>query len=146
VWFIAESETELSSVKQFDPTDEQLELYQGFVYVIIEVDTGKKYLGKKFFWKPKTLPITKTRKRRVKTRTQSDWKEYYGSSKEVKALVENNGVDKYKRIVLKLCETKGLCSYWEAKLQFHYDVLMNDDFYNELISCRIHSKHVRNKS
>ena len=128
---------------QDQPFDETPEQYQGFVYLITEINTGKKYIGKKFFWKPKTLPVTKTRKRRVKTRVDSDWRDYYGSSKEVKLLVEKNGKDKYKREILRLCETKGECSYYEAKLQFEYDVLLRDDFYNEFIGCKIHSKHLR---
>lgn len=127
-----------------EPYDETPEEYQGFVYLITEIDTGKKYIGKKFFWKPKILPKTKTRKRRVRTRVESDWREYYGSSNEVKLLVEKKGVDNYKRTILYLCRTKGECSYYEAKLQFQYDVLLSDDFYNEFIGCKIHSKHIRN--
>lgn len=119
------------------------EEYQGFVYQITELDTGKKYIGKKFFWKPKTLPKTKTRKRRVKTRVESDWKSYYGSSKEVQQIVEDKGSDNFKREILRLCKTKGECSYYEAKLQFQYDVLLRDDYYNEFIGCKIHSKHVK---
>jgi len=118
------------------------EEYQGFVYQITELDTDKKYIGKKFFWKPKTLPITKTRKRRVKTRVESDWRTYYGSSSEVQMLVEKNGGENFKREILRLCKTKGECSYYEAKLQFQYDVLLRDDYYNEFIGCKIHSKHL----
>ena len=81
--------------------------FQGFVYEITELDTNKKYIGKKNFWKPKTLPITKKRKRRVRTRTESDWKQYYGSSNEVCVLVEERGTDKFRRVILKLCKTKG---------------------------------------
>jgi len=123
----------------FEETPEE---YQGFVYMITELDTNKKYIGKKFFWKPKTLPITKSRKRRVRTRVESDWRTYYGSSKEVQSLVEAKGVDNFKRIIMKLCKTKGECSYYEAKLQFENDVLLNDEFYNEFIGCKIHSKHL----
>ena len=126
--------------KEFDKTPEE---YQGFVYRITELDTGKKYIGKKFFWKPKTLPITKTRKRRVKTRVESDWRKYFGSSKEVQTLVEEKGEGNYKREILRLCKTKGECSYYEAKLQFEYDVLLSDEYYNEFISCKIHSKHIK---
>lgn len=125
------------------PFTEAPEEYQGFVYMIREKDTDKKYIGKKFFWKPKTLPVTKTRKRRVRTRSESDWKEYWGSSKEVQQLVEQKGAGNYERVILKLCHTKGECSYYEAKLQFEYDVLLRDDFYNEFIGCKIHSKHLR---
>ena len=81
--------------------------YQGFVYQITELDSNKKYIGKKNFWKPKTLPITKSRKRRVRTRTESNWKEYYGSSEEVCKLVESRGQDKCKREIIRLCKTKG---------------------------------------
>ena len=126
--------------KELNETPEE---YQGFVYMITELDTGKKYIGKKFFWKPKTLPKTKTRKRRVKTRVESDWRSYYGSSSEDKTLVEEKGVDNYRRDVLYLCRTKGECSYYEAKLQFQYDVLLSDEYYNEFIGCKIHSKHIR---
>jgi hypothetical protein len=126
----------------FTPEESFLEDYQGFVYLITEKSTGKKYIGKKFFWKPKTLPVTKTRKRKVKTRVQSDWMKYYGSSKELKEMVAEHGGDAYEREVLHLCRTKGECSYYEAKLQFQYDVLLSDEFYNEFIGCKIHSKHL----
>ena len=128
--------------KEFNETPDE---FQGFVYMVTEKDTGKKYIGKKFFWKPKTLPITKTRKRRVRTRAESNWREYYGSSKEVQSLVESKGKDNYKREILRLCKTKGECSYYEAKLQFQYDVLLSDEYYNEFIGCKIHAKHIRDK-
>ena len=128
--------------KEFNETPDE---FQGFVYMVTEKDTGKKYIGKKFFWKPKILPITKTRKRRVRTRAESDWREYYGSSKEVQSLVESKGRDNYKREILRLCKTKGECSYYEAKLQFQYDVLLSDEYYNEFIGCKIHAKHIRDK-
>ena len=129
--------------KSFNETPEE---YQGFVYQITELDTGKKYIGKKFFWKPKILPVTKTRKRRVRTRVESDWRNYFGSSKEVQSLIESKGKDNYKREILKFCKTKGECSYWEAKLQFEYDVLLSDEYYNEFIGCKIHSKHIKDIS
>ena len=125
----------------FAPSDKWLEPYQGFVYQITEVDTGKKYIGKKFFWKPKILPVTKTRKRRKRTRVQSDWQDYYGSSEQVKLLVEEG--KEFRRDILRLCKTKGECSYYEAKLQFENDVLLRDDYYNEFIGCKIHAKHIK---
>ena len=126
--------------KEFNETPEE---YQGFVYLITELDTGKKYVGKKFFWKPKILPITKTRKRRVKTRVESDWYTYFGSSREVQTLVESKGIGNFKREILKLCKTKGECSYYEAKEQFERNVLLSDEYYNEFIGCKIHSKHLK---
>ena len=122
--------------------NETPEDYQGFVYEIVELDTGRRYIGKKNFWKPKTLPITKSRKRRVRTRTVSDWKSYFGSSEKVNSLVESKGEKGFHRVILRLCKTKGEMSYFEAKLQFEKDVLLNPLYYNEFIGCKIHAKHL----
>ena len=122
--------------------DETPEEYQGFVYQITELDTGKKYIGKKNFWKPKTLPKNSKRSRRIRTRVESDWKSYFGSSKEVQLLVEQKGQENYKREILRLCKTKGEMSYYEAKLQFEKDVLLRDEYYNSFIGCKIHSRHL----
>ena len=126
-----------------EPFTETPDEYQGFVYQITELDTGKKYIGKKFFWRPKTLPVTKSRRRRVKTRTESDWRDYFGSNIEVQRLVESKGQSNYKREILKLCRTKGECSYYEAKLQFEHDVLLSDQYYNAFIGCKIHASHLK---
>ena len=123
----------------FELTPEE---YQGFVYQITELHTNKKYIGKKNFWKPKILPVNKTRKRRVRTRVESDWKTYFSSSSQIQKLVEESGEEKFKREILKLCKTKGEMSYHEAKLQFEHNVLFRDDYYNEFIGCRVHSKHL----
>ena len=126
--------------KEYNETPEE---YQGFVYLITELDTGKKYIGKKNFWRPKVLPKNSKRNRRVRTRVESDWKKYFGSNKEVQGLVESKGIENYKREILHFCKTKGEMSYYEAKLQFDHDVLLRDDYYNEFIGCKIHSKHIR---
>ena len=126
--------------KEYSNTPEE---FQGFVYEITELDTNKKYIGKKNFWKPKTLPITKTRKRRVRTRAESDWRDYYGSSAQLCQLVEERGPAMYKREILHLCKTKGEMSYYEAKIQFERDVLLSDEYYNEFIGCKIHSRHIK---
>ncbi len=126
--------------ESFDTTPEE---FQGFVYLITEIDTNKKYIGKKNFWKPKTLPITKKRKRRVRTRVESDWRSYAGSSEKVTTLIESRGLDKFKKEILYLCKTKGEMSYYEAKLQFQYDVLLSDEYFNEFIGCKIHSRHIK---
>jgi len=117
--------------------------YQGFVYVITELDTDKKYIGKKNFWRPKILPKNSKRARKIRTKVESDWQEYYGSSKEVQFLVESKGKSNYKREILRLCKTKGEMSYYEAKLQFENNVLLSDMYYNEFIGCKIHSKHLK---
>ena len=117
--------------------------YQGFVYCITELDTDKKYICKKNFWRPKTLPKNSKRARRVRTKVESDWREYYGSNQKLQLLVEQRGESNYKRTILRLCKTKGEMSYYEAKLQFEFDVLLREDYYNEFIGCKIHSRHIK---
>ena len=123
--------------------EETPEEYQGFVYQITEIDTGKKYIGKKNFWRRKTLPVTKTRKRRVHSRAESDWREYFGSSTKLCELVEERSTKHFRREILRLCKTKGEMSYYEAKLQFEKDVLLSDEYFNEFIGCKIHSRHIK---
>jgi hypothetical protein len=127
----------------FEPTEEELSRYAGFVYVIIDRVTGMKYIGKKLLFFTKILPVTKTRKRRKKTLVESDWKEYYGSNKQIQDIVAEHGPDRFERIILRLCVSKGECSYYEVKYQLQYDVLLHDDFYNDFVGCRIHSKHLK---
>jgi hypothetical protein len=127
---------------EFSPEYESLEHWVGFVYVITETNTGMKYVGKKFFHRKKTLPITKTRKRRKHTRVESDWKDYFGSSVKVQALREEYGADAFHREIIRLCATKGDCAYYETKEQFDREVLIRDDYYNGIINCRINRFHL----
>ena len=117
--------------------------YEGFVYRITEIDTGMKYLGKKSFWSRRTLPPLKGKKRKRKVIKESDWRTYFGSSKELKEEVQSRGEDKYLREILMLCRTKGDCTYYEAYWQFKLHVLLRDDYYNGLIMCRINSAHLK---
>jgi hypothetical protein len=129
--------------KPFEPDEEYLKDFVGFVYQVTERDTGKKYIGKKFFWSTRKLPPLKGKTRKRTVKKQSDWMTYYGSSEELKLLVESKGPEAYHREILRLCETKGECSYYEAKAQFDNDVLLREDYYNEFIGCKIHSKHLK---
>lgn len=127
----------------FEPDEDFLKGLVGFVYCMTNLDENKKYIGKKLFWSSKILPITKTRKRRKRIKVESDWRNYYGSSQAVMALVERNV--HFRRDIIHLCRTKGECSYYEAKEQFAQDVLLRDDYYNDFIGCKIHSKHLKYK-
>jgi len=116
--------------------------YVGFVYVITDLVNRKKYVGKKLFKSTRRLapPKGKTRKRKVVK--ESDWQDYFGSSEEVKMLVEKRGRESFYREILHLCNSKGELSYLEAKEQFDRDVLLSDEYYNGIINCRVNRKHV----
>ena len=63
------------------PEDFNPDVVYGFVYLITNKMDQKKYVGKKFFWSQKTLPITKKRKRRKRLKVEADWRTYWGSNK-----------------------------------------------------------------
>jgi hypothetical protein len=121
-----------------DPKD-----IHGFVYEIEDLDNGKKYIGKKSFWATKTLPVTKTRKRKKRLKVESDWRDYYGSSETLKEEVSTRGTERFKRTILRLCKTKSECSYYEAKYQFETDALISDEYYNDWISVRVRRAHLK---
>lgn len=124
--------------KEIDETT--LEDYIGFVYCITSLVDNRKYVGKKLLKFSRTKQV-KGKKKKIKI--ASDWKTYYGSNKELQEDVVKFGEDKFKREILRFCKTKGECSYYEAKLQFEYDVLLSDDYYNSFVGCRIHKSHMR---
>ena len=98
----------------------------GFVYIVTD-PSGKKYIGKKGFFSKVTKPPLKGKKRKRRSLKESDWKTYCGSSETVKTLVEENGLDYFKREILHLCKTKGELNYIELREQVVRDVLLKPD-------------------
>jgi len=113
--------------------------YIGFVYMITNLRTERKYIGKKNFYFSKTKQLKGKKK---KYKVESDWKDYFGSNEELNHHVNIFGQDQFRREILRFCSSKGEMSYFEAKLQFQYDVLESDQWYNSWISCKIHKKHL----
>jgi hypothetical protein len=121
-------------------TQEMVDLWFGFVYLIINLENNKKYVGKKLFSQSK--PYQKNGKKK-KRRVPSDWEEYYGSSEELLKDVEELGKDKFKRTIIHLCKTRGMCSYLEAREQMDRRVIESDDYYNRYIQVRINQNHIK---
>jgi hypothetical protein len=113
--------------------------YIGFVYIITNLRTERRYIGKKNFYFSKTKQL-KGKKKRYKV--ESDWKDYFGSNEELNHHVNIFGKDQFRREILRFCSSKGEMSYFEAKYQFQNDVLESDQWYNSWISCKIHKKHL----
>jgi len=123
----------------------------GFVYLITCNPTGRKYIGKKLAKFSKTTYKTVTQKngikkrKKIRSKIDSDWREYYGSSPELTADVITLGTENFTREILYYCGSKSECSYIEAREQFNHRVLESDDYYNGQIVCRIHGSHIKNK-
>lgn len=123
----------------------------GYVYCITNTVTGRMYIGKKLakFSKTtyKTVKLkngTKKRKK-IKSKIDSDWQLYWGSNEQLKADVQQLGADKFTREILHYCSSKAICSYLEAKEQFTRRVLESPDYYNNIINLRVHGSHILGK-
>lgn len=115
--------------------------YIGFVYLITNLLTGRRYVGKKLFWSAKTKTV-KGKKKRYKV--ESDWKSYWSSSDDLKADVLSLGEENFKREILHYCKTKGEANYLEAKEQFTRGVLEDSaHWYNEWIMVKVSRSHIK---
>ena len=91
----------------------------GFVYLITNLENGRRYIGRKYFWSFRT---PKGKKRKVKQ--ESDWKKYYGSCPELKEDIEKIGNRIFfKREILSLHKTKGRTNFEETRQLFINGVL-----------------------
>ena len=123
----------------------------GFVYIITNTVSGKKYIGKKLAKFSKTTYKTvklkngKKKKKKIRGKIESDWQEYYGSSPNLQADIDTLGKEHFHREILHYCSSKSLTSYIEAKEQFERKVLESDDYYNGHIQVRVHGSHIKGK-
>ena len=76
-------------------TSEMIKDYIGFVYCITDKSNDKKYIGKKLLMSKRRLPPLKGKTRRRIKIVETDWQKYYGSSEEVKLMVEEKGADNF---------------------------------------------------
>ena len=121
-------------------TEEMIGDNYGFVYIITNNSTNKKYIGKKFFYSTKTKQVKGKRKR---IKVSSDWQSYYGSNEVLKGDVKLLGEENFSREIIHLCKSKGVCGYLEAKEQFIRNVLETDDYYNTWIMVRVRKSHLK---
>ena len=123
----------------------------GFVYIITNTTTGRKYIGKKLAKFSKTtykvvkLKNGNKKRKKIRSKIDSDWREYYGSNEELNNDVALLGAEKFTREILYLCKSKAECSYIEAREQFRHQVLESTEYYNGQIAVRVHGSHIINK-
>ena len=113
----------------------------GFVYLIKNLTNGRQYIGRKYFFSFRT---PKGKKRKVKS--ESDWKNYYGSCPELKEDIEKFGRENFSRSIISLHKTKGKTNFGETSQLFKNDVLTESldsgepAFYNSNILGRFYRK------
>ena len=120
----------------------------GFVYLITNTTNGRKYIGKKLAKFSKTTYKTvklkngTKKKKKIRSKIDSDWREYYGSSPNLTADIDTLGKELFTREILFYCTSKAECSYVEAREQFSRKVLETDEYYNGHIQVRVHGSHI----
>ena len=117
--------------------------FMGFIYEITEVESGKKYIGKKML-------IRKT-KRKIKSKNgvsrnkivwkESDWRGYHGSSPTLMERV-SSGKYNYDREILLFCNGKADLMYYEVKYQMDKNVIFDDNYYNQMLHVRCTAKGI----
>jgi hypothetical protein len=121
----------------------------GFVYIITNTLTGRRYIGKKLAKFSKTTYKTvklkngNKKKKKIRGKIDSDWRTYYGSSPELTKDITLLGIENFHREIIYYCKSKAECSYIEAREQFTNKVLESDDWYNGQISVRVHGSHIK---
>jgi hypothetical protein len=120
----------------------------GFVYLITNLVSGRKYIGKKLAKFSKTTYKTvklkngTKKKKKIRSKIDSDWRDYYGSNDQLNKDVNTLGKENFSREILFYCKSKAECSYIEAREQFTRKVLESTDYYNGQISVRVHGSHI----
>ena len=113
----------------------------GFVYRITNLQNGRQYIGRKYFWQKR-----KPRGGKRRVTSESDWKRYYGSCPELKDDIKLYGKECFSREILSLHGTPGRVNYEETRQLFLHDVLtkaLTDGapaFYNSNILGRYYRK------
>jgi len=123
----------------------------GFVYLIVNLTNDRKYIGKKLAKFSKTTYKTvklkngTKKKKKIRSKIDSDWRDYFGSSPELSKDVELLGKENFSREILYYCKSKSETSYIEAREQFDRKVLESNEYYNGHIQVRVHGSHIIKK-
>jgi hypothetical protein len=112
----------------------------GFIYKITHT-SGRIYIGKKLLQAKRRTKISKKEKVATKTRKtfkttvkQSNWETYFGSNKEISAMIVEGKESEFKREILEFCHSKQHLSYREMVVQVQYDVLSTDAFNGNIMA------------
>ena len=117
-------------------TSDNIGDFFGFVYRITNLQSGKQYIGRKYFYQ-----FRKPRGKSRKVRSESDWKKYYGSSDELNTDRKSLGNECFRREIISLHNTKGWVNYEETKQLFLNNVLSEtENYYNSNILGRYMKK------
>ena len=125
---------EISDISQFPKNT------FGFVYKITHLPSKKSYIGKKFLYHQRKVKLGKKelaqyegvvgRRPAYKIAIkESNWKDYYGSSKSLLELVNEELEENFSKDILFVASNKKLLTYYETQSLFVYRVLEEPEMY-----------------
>ena len=122
----------------------------GFIYRITHVPSKRYYIGKKFLYHSIKKKLTKKeiaeqtgpgRKSLTKTiQKESDWKSYWGSSKEFLELVKRYPEEEFKKEIIYIVANKKLLTYYEVKAQLENNCLQDSLCYVDNVLGKFYKK------
>ena len=123
----------------------------GFIYITTYKSSGMSYIGKKSLYHNVRRKLTKKelaeqtgRGRRPTTQVvqkESDWKTYYGSTKQIVELIKDGKQEDFTREILQFVSSKKLLTYYECKYLFKYGVLEHPlEYFNDNILGKFFTK------
>ena len=116
--------------------------YKAFVYIITNLADNRFYIGYKQTTFAKTKQVKGKKKRH---QVESDWRDYWSSSEELKSDVEKHGVDNFRREILYFCKSKSMASYLELREQIDRRVMETPLLtYNGIVNARVSRMHLKN--
>lgn len=124
--------------------------FEHFIYKITCKVNGRFYIGKKILFNNKKIKLSKKKRKELKTRrlfeykkVESDWLNYYGSSKELLEEINILGIDKFDREIIQFVKNKRQATAWELYWIIKSDALISDLGYNGNILGRIFKSHFK---
>lgn len=139
MWYIGDKKVE--AIEDL-PGSEHL---YGFIYKITNLKNDRYYIGKKVFYfertkhfgKKELKQVTDKRKKTYKkVRSESNWKEYWGSvdsESDFKEDLLHFGIENFKREIIGLANTKRELTYLELEVLVQHNVLRDHFAYNRNI-------------
>ncbi len=107
----------------------------GFIYLITQKSTGKKYIGRKLLTKSGSKTVKGVKK---KIRKESDWKEYWSSSPKILEWIAAHGTDDFEKEILQFVSSKGMLVYAEEFAIYAAGALESDNWWNDNIRSKVY--------
>ena len=138
-WLFSKGKKDVNTVSSGDILSCYAPQVAGILAVVIPFNRREWFVSTYRFNDDKYISVIKD----MHLKKESDWREYWGSSKELHKDLIAYGKENYYREILHLCKSKAMMNYLETEEQFKRKVLFTDKYYNGIINCRITARGLK---